>query len=152
MRTVGVIGGVGDCEWASKGVSKVIKAPVKKLEQNVQVKPQKQNTRSRKEIWPRRRTPHHRASRMVGSSFPLPESNVVASARNLVIVFLPWKTWGKSVSASWRGHCNARSQVELHLRWVLSIASIFSKHFSLTSGGSLVLCAVVLLLIWIGIT
>ena len=152
MRTVGVIGGVGDCEGASKCISKVIKAPVKKLKQNVHVKPQKQNTQSRKEIWPRRRTPHHRASRMVGSSFPLPESNVVASARNLVIVFLPWKTWGKSVSASWRGHCNARSQVELHLRWVLSIASIFSKHFSLTSGGSLVLCAVVLLLIWIGIT
>ena len=30
MRTVGVIGGVGDCEGASKGISKVIKAPVKK--------------------------------------------------------------------------------------------------------------------------
>ena len=46
MRTVGVIGGVGDCEGASKGISKVIKAPVKELEQNVQVKPQKQNTKS----------------------------------------------------------------------------------------------------------
>ena len=42
MRTVGVIGGVGDCEGASKGISKVIKAPVKELEQNVQFKPQKQ--------------------------------------------------------------------------------------------------------------
>ena len=129
MRTVGVIGGVGDCEGASKCISKVVKAPVKEFQQYVQVKSQKQNTKSRKEIWPRRRTPHHRASRMVGSSLPLPESNVVASARNLVVVFLPWKAWGKSVSASWRRHCYARSQVELHLGWVLSITSIFFQAF-----------------------
>ena len=50
MRTVGVIGGVGDCEGASKGISKVVKAPVKEFQQYVQVKPQKQNTKSRKEI------------------------------------------------------------------------------------------------------
>ena len=148
MRTVGVIGGVGDCEGASKGVSKVIKAPVKELEQNVQVKSQKQNTKSRKEIWPRRRTPHHRASRMVGSSLPLPKSYFVASARNLVVAFLPWKAWGKSVSASWRRHCYARSQVELHLSFVnhFNFFPVFFNHLRRLTCS--VCCCVVINLDW----
>ena len=148
MRTVGVIGGVGDCEGASKGISKVVKAPVKEFQQYVQVKSQKQNTKSRKEIWPRRGTPHHRASRVVGSSLPLPKGFFLASARNLVVVFLPWKAWGKSVSASWRGHCNARSQVELHLSFVnhFNFFPVFFNHLRRLTCS--VCCCVVINLDW----
>ena len=72
----------------------------------------------------------------------------LASARNLVVVFLPWKAWGKSVSASWRRHCDARSQVELHLSFVnhFNFFPVFFNHLRRLTCS--VCCCVVINLDW----